>query len=594
MGLRPTDLGYGNQDLLTAIRLVDVVLGRAMTVVVDTKLFKGNLFDDLTSAWRTGSRERLQIKHTADERELTLDSFTGDRRGLRLDKVIASIDQDLRDHAGVSFRLVLRDQKPNDPDLIRVLVPLDASADPGPALQGLSSTRLRFDAAALRATDPWRSVTARELLPWLDLAVDFGAVHEGHPVDATVEITRPTVLDQLATAGARRRRAASSSCCPATLVQGSPGCASSSPTGYAVTESSPAITAGSARANRAATRPISSSNIACHRPRSTLWPAATAGSFRVHTTRDDQAVATPRPGPPRRKITNYNWRTRPAGQVHDAGDEHGVPGAGGSQERRLVHTHRADPVQPDRVLHQRLAVPAHRPHHRVPAHPILGRDAGHVRPSSPTRRHASARARSVSDARARIAWLVSVHVPTPHAGSAQRHTRLTHTSVTGGPPQVPHPHRPPSMQPCADTAAAAELLLHRAGLHRLLQLAVPLRHRHQHEAGQAQHHRRRANPLSTAEREELKWLRAENAELRRELDPAGGERAFAKAVDRPGRGDPVIDTLQGRLGVERLCRVLGAPASTYYARRSRPPSKWAVADAQLLEQDRRRPRDPDL
>jgi hypothetical protein len=161
MGLRPTHLGYGYQDLLTAIRLVDVVLGRAMTVVVDTKLFKGNLFDDLTSTWRTGSRERLQIKHTADERELTLDSFTGDRRGLRLDKVIASIDQDLRDHAGVSFRLVLRDQKPNDPDLISVLVPLDASADPGPALQGLSSTRLRFDAAALRATDPWRSSPAR-------------------------------------------------------------------------------------------------------------------------------------------------------------------------------------------------------------------------------------------------------------------------------------------------------------------------------------------------------------------------------------------------------------------------------------------------
>jgi hypothetical protein len=42
-------------------------LGRAMTVVVDTKLFKGDLFDDLTSTWRTGGRERLQIKHTTDE-----------------------------------------------------------------------------------------------------------------------------------------------------------------------------------------------------------------------------------------------------------------------------------------------------------------------------------------------------------------------------------------------------------------------------------------------------------------------------------------------------------------------------------------------
>ena len=54
-------------------------------------------------------------------------------------------------------------------------------------------------------------------------------------------------------------------------------------------------------------------------------------------------------------------------------------------------------------------------------------------PSSPTRRHASAAARTVQPARGRICSVVSVQVRTAHAGSTQRHTRLTHTRVTGRP-----------------------------------------------------------------------------------------------------------------------------------------------------------------
>jgi hypothetical protein len=53
---------------------------------------------------------------------------------------------------------------------------------------------------------------------------------------------------------------------------------------------------GTLPANRPATRPISSSNNSCHRAGSTLSPAATARPSRVDTTRDDQAVAAPRPG----------------------------------------------------------------------------------------------------------------------------------------------------------------------------------------------------------------------------------------------------------------------------------------------------------
>ena len=54
-------------------------------------------------------------------------------------------------------------------------------------------------------------------------------------------------------------------------------------------------------------------------------------------------------------------------------------------------------------------------------------------PSCPTRRHASTRARSVSDARGRIAGDVSDQVTTGQRGSRHRQTRLTHTNVTGRP-----------------------------------------------------------------------------------------------------------------------------------------------------------------
>ncbi|MFE4334457.1 AAA family ATPase [Streptomyces sp. NPDC056831] len=160
MGLRPTHLGYAYQDLLTALRLVDLAVGRAKSVLVDTKMFTGDRFDDITCEWGTGSRERLQIKHTDHDRALSLESFTKDNRGLRLDLLFSSIDHDLTSHPGASHRLVVRDTEPEDPDLTRVLRPVHASTDPGPALHGLGSKRFRFDAAALRAHAPWKEMLA--------------------------------------------------------------------------------------------------------------------------------------------------------------------------------------------------------------------------------------------------------------------------------------------------------------------------------------------------------------------------------------------------------------------------------------------------
>ncbi|WP_416965048.1 AAA family ATPase [Streptomyces sp. Agncl-13] len=160
MGLRPTHLGYAYQDLLTALRLVDLAVGHARSVVVDTKMFAGDRFDDITCEWGTGSRERLQIKHTDHDRALSVESFSRDNRGLRLDLLFASIDRDLASQPAVSHRLVVRDTEPDDPDLTRVLRPVGTGSDPGPALHGLSSKRFRFDAAALRTHEPWKAILA--------------------------------------------------------------------------------------------------------------------------------------------------------------------------------------------------------------------------------------------------------------------------------------------------------------------------------------------------------------------------------------------------------------------------------------------------
>ena len=56
MNLRATHHGYAYQDLITGIALVDLMLGTAESVTVDTKGFTGDRFDDLTIGYRTGRR----------------------------------------------------------------------------------------------------------------------------------------------------------------------------------------------------------------------------------------------------------------------------------------------------------------------------------------------------------------------------------------------------------------------------------------------------------------------------------------------------------------------------------------------------------
>jgi hypothetical protein len=96
-----------------------------------------------------------------------------------------------------------------------------------------------------------------------------------------------------------------------------------------------------------------------------------------------------------------------------------------------------------------------------------------VCPSCPTRGTPSGGPRSVNAQRARICSCVSDQVCFAHRGSWQRHTRLTHTCVTGRPAagRSPDPRRTPEVQAPRTRRTA---LAHPSTFHRLLRVAVLL------------------------------------------------------------------------------------------------------------------------
>jgi hypothetical protein len=94
MTLEAAHRGYEYQDLLTAMRMVDMLLGRLRVTHVDEKLFSGDLFDDLTTIDNHDLRERFQFKHRDVPCNLPIDVLTTPRRDLKLDAVLASALQD--------------------------------------------------------------------------------------------------------------------------------------------------------------------------------------------------------------------------------------------------------------------------------------------------------------------------------------------------------------------------------------------------------------------------------------------------------------------------------------------------------------------
>ncbi|WP_308409013.1 IS3 family transposase [Streptomyces sp. AC558_RSS880] len=95
----------------------------------------------------------------------------------------------------------------------------------------------------------------------------------------------------------------------------------------------------------------------------------------------------------------------------------------------------------------------------------------------------------------------------------------------------------------------------------------------------------RHDRLTTAEREELRQLRRENAELKRANEILKAASAFFGGGTRPSpdEADQVIEHLRDKgLGVGFACRVLGLSQSAYYARRKRPKSARRLRDEQLM------------
>lgn len=152
MSLEAAHKGYDYQDLISAGRIVDVLLGIATEVYVDEKFHDGDVFDDLTIVQASGARERVQIKHTsAKDRPLSLATFTSDARSLRLDNVFSSI---LRDRESVDsefssqlYRIVFCDAAPTDKRLADYLK--TPKEDPGPVVPGMKSIRFVIDSNVL-------------------------------------------------------------------------------------------------------------------------------------------------------------------------------------------------------------------------------------------------------------------------------------------------------------------------------------------------------------------------------------------------------------------------------------------------------------
>lgn len=154
MSLGPTHHGYFYQDLIAAVALVDLVLGAAETITVDTKGFATDRFDDVNITYADKTRQRLQIKHTTTDRRLSKETFSQDGRNLKLNKVLDALLKDLATSPATTYRIVVRDREPDD-SLAVVLLPVDPSDRPADPLPGITTTKYRFDPAALRASKPW-------------------------------------------------------------------------------------------------------------------------------------------------------------------------------------------------------------------------------------------------------------------------------------------------------------------------------------------------------------------------------------------------------------------------------------------------------
>lgn len=195
MNLRATHYGYAYQDLITGIALVDLLLGTAVAVNVDTKGFADDRFDDLKITFRAGRRVRIQIKHTTQDRELTKATFSADGRNLKLNKLLDSLLDDLAADADTWYRVLVRDGDP-DEDLAKVLKPVEALDDPGDPLPKVATRRFRFDPQALRDNLPWKNLVKHLSDEQVRTACHHLTVDTGAPA-STLDFTDPGPAERI-------------------------------------------------------------------------------------------------------------------------------------------------------------------------------------------------------------------------------------------------------------------------------------------------------------------------------------------------------------------------------------------------------------
>jgi hypothetical protein len=86
---------------------------------------------------------------------------------------------------------------------------------------------------------------------------------------------------------------------------------------------------------------------------------------------------------------------------------------------------------------------------------------------------------------------------------------------------------------------------------------------------------------TSEEREEIKQLKRENAELRKANEILRAASVFRDgARRRPDEPSAFIDNYRGRFGVELICRTLEVSASAYYQRApqaSAPRGRWRTS-----------------
>lgn len=125
MALQNAHSGYEFQDIFAACRLVDTLLSRTLQVTVDVKLFKGDVFDDLTTIWSDERRAREQLKHSMSPKALERTIFTSAERDCRLDNLVASAVEDHKNNGGgptsSEYRLIMSDLEPTDTALTAIL-----------------------------------------------------------------------------------------------------------------------------------------------------------------------------------------------------------------------------------------------------------------------------------------------------------------------------------------------------------------------------------------------------------------------------------------------------------------------------------------